>query len=87
MRLDFTIQSIATLTSQQTLVTKMFTERVQVTMDGQLQKQKGDTDCGVFCIAVTTSLLHNLVPGPFVQSLLRPHLIYCLENKLMMPFP
>ena len=69
------------------LLIEMFNEGVQVTVDGQLQKQKGDRDCGAFCIAVTTSLLHNLVPGPFVQSLLRPHLIHCLENKLMMPFP
>ena len=69
------------------LLIEMFNEGVQFTVDGEFQKQKGDRDCGVFCIAVTTSLLHNLVPGPFVQALLRPHLIHCLENKLMMPFP
>ena len=69
------------------LLIEIFNEGVQVTVDDQLQKQNGDRDCGVFCIAITTSLLHNLVPGPFVQSLLRFHLIHCLENKLMMPFP
>ena len=69
------------------LLVEMFNEGFQVTVDDQLQKQEGDRDCGVFCIAITTSLLHNLVPGPFVQSLLRPHLINCLENKLIMPFP
>ena len=68
------------------LLIEMFNEGVRVTVDGQLQKQKGDRDCGVFNIAVTTSLLHNLVSGPFVWSLLRPHFIHCLENKLMMPF-
>ena len=68
------------------LLIEIFNEGVQITMDDHLQKQNGDRDCGVFCIAITTSLLHNLMPGPFVQSLLRSHFIHCLENKLMMPF-
>ena len=73
--------------STKALLIKMFDKEVYITVDGELQKQKGDTDCGVFCIAVATSLLHNLVSGPFEQSLLRPHLIHCLEKKLMIPFP
>jgi len=69
----------------QDLLNKMFGEDVTVTVDTQVQKQKGDKDCGVFCIAIATSLLHNQTPGPFTQSLLRPHLIYCIENKSMIP--
>ena len=73
--------------STKALLIKMFDKEVYITMDGELQKQKGDTDCGAFCIAVATSLLYNLVPGPFEQSLHWPHLIHCLENKLMISFP
>jgi len=69
------------------LLKNMLGDDVTVTVDSQVQKQKGDKDCGVFCIAIATSLLHNQSPGPFTQSLLRPHLIYCIENKSMIPFP
>ena len=48
----------------------MFGEDITVTVDTQVQKQKGDEDCGVFCIAIAISLLHNQAPGPFTQSLL-----------------
>ena len=65
----------------------MFDEDITVTVDTQMQKQEGDRDCGIFFIAVTNSLLHNQIPGPFTQSLLRPHLIHCIENKQMIPFP
>ena len=71
----------------QDLLNNMFGEDVTVTVDTQVQKQKGDKDCGVFCIAIATSLLHNQTPGTFTQSLLQPHLIYCIESKSMTPFP
>ena len=45
------------------LLIEMFNEGVHVTVDGQLQKQKRDRGCGVFCIDIITSLLHNLVAG------------------------
>ena len=64
----------------QDLLNNMFGEDVTVTVDTQVQIQKGDKDCGVFCIAIATSLLYNQTPGPFTQSLLHPHLIYCIEN-------
>ena len=69
------------------LLNTMFGEDIKVTMDTQVQKQKEDKDCGVFCIAVATSLLFNQPPGPFTQSLLCPHLIHCIENKSMITFP
>lgn len=68
-------------------VNNMFDEDITITVDTQMQKQKGDRDCGVFCIAITTSLLHDQIPGPFTQSLLRPHLIHCIENQKMILFP
>ena len=86
IRLYDTIYSDIDQSTKASLI-KTFNKEVYITVDGELQKQKGDTDCGVFCIAATTSLQHNLVPGPSEQSLLWPHLIHCLENKLMIPFP
>ena len=61
----------------------MFDKDVTVTVDAQVQKQEGHKDCGNFCIAIATSLLYDLVPSPFIQSLLRFHLIHCFENKLI----
>lgn len=39
------------------------------------QKQEGGTDCGVFAIAIATSLLYNLSPLKFQQPQMRHHLI------------
>ena len=73
--------------STMALLNSMFEEKINVSMVPQVQKQQGDVDCGVFCAAIATSLLHDLSPGPYKQSLLRPHLISCIENKAMTPFP
>lgn len=73
--------------STMALLNSMFEEKINVIMVPQVQKQQGDVDCGVFSAAIATSLLHGLSPGPYKQSLLQPHLISCIENKAMMPFP
>ena len=46
----------------------MFKENVNVSIVPQVQKQEGDVDCGLFSIAIATSLLHGLSPGPYKQS-------------------
>lgn len=51
------------------------------------QKQEGSNDCGLFCIAIATSLLYKESPLKFVQSSLRSHLISCFENNKLVPFP
>ena len=53
----------------------------------QLEKQEGDVDCGVFSIAIATSLLHGLTPTQYNQSLMRHHLVHSLEAKTIQPFP
>ena len=68
------------------LLNSMF-EEVNFSIVGQLQKQQGDIDCGVFSIAIAASLLHGLTPMQYNQSLLRHHLIKCLEGKAIQPFP
>lgn len=73
-------------TPTMTLLNSMFEGDFTVTIV-PLQNQQGGSDCGVFSIAIATSLLHGHSPGPYKQSLLRPHLISCFENNLMLPFP
>jgi len=53
----------------------------------QLEKQQGDIDCGLFNIAIATSLLHGMTPVQYNQSLLHHHLVQCLEVKCFPPFP
>ena len=60
----------------------MFSKNITVTLV-PLQKQQGMMDCGVFSVAMATSLLRGLNPGFYTQSLLWPHLIECTENKSM----
>ena len=73
--------------STMALASSIFEENVNVSIVPQVQKQEGDVNCGAFSIAIATSLLYGLSPGPYEQSLLRPHLISCFENKVMTPFP
>ena len=52
-------------------------------------KQAGSDDCGLFAAAYCTSLAYGQNPSAFVydQSLMRKHLVLCLEAKKMEPFP
>ena len=52
-------------------------------------KQAGSNDCGLFAAAYCTSLAHGQNPSAFVynQSLLRKHLMCCLEAQKMELFP
>lgn len=72
--------------STMALIRSMFKEDITVAV-AKTQKQHGDVDCGVFSVAIATSLLHGLSPGPYVQALLRPHIISSFEKNLMQPFP
>ena len=47
------------------------------------QKQKGSKDCGVFAIAIATSLSFGLCPTNllFRQDLMRSHLVNCFNKN------
>ena len=49
----------------------------------KIQKQKGNIDCGVFAIAIATSLAYGIDPASreFQQDLMRQHLCQCLQAK------
>ena len=52
-------------------------------------KQKGGNDCGLFAVAVLTSLANgvDVTKAKFDQALMRTHLINCIDSKEMTPFP
>ena len=49
----------------------------------KMQKQKGNSDCGVFATAVATSLAYGIDPADcvFQQDLIRQHLSQCTMGK------
>ena len=51
------------------LLNSMFGKDTTVIL-APLQKQQGVVDCSIFSIAIATSLLHGIIPGPYTQSLL-----------------
>lgn len=67
------------------VINNMFEQRVDINMSQGVQKQEGIVDCGPFCIAIATSLLHGS-PIIFAQSLLCSSLISCLESFHLSPF-
>eukprot|EP00731_Ephydatia_muelleri_P024373 Em0016g644a len=54
-----------------------------------VQKQKGQSDCGLFAIAFATSLAHLQDPASITydQAKMRTHLIHCFETQSRTPFP
>ena len=63
---------------------KCFTAQITNTI-----KQSGSSDCGVFAAAYATSLTFGHNPCAFVydQCRMREHLLRCLQQKKMEPFP
>ena len=55
----------------------------------QVQQQGHTNDCGPFAIAFATSLVcgHNPATVNYNQDMLRPHLLQCLEESNISPFP
>ena len=53
------------------------------------QFQKGGSDCGLFAIAYALDLCLGTEPAGirYDQSQLRPHLLKCLSNECLTPFP
>ena len=53
------------------------------------QQDGGPVDCGLFAIAFATELAYGNDPVrvSYVQSAMRDHLLLCLEQGKMEPFP
>ena len=56
---------------------------------GSINKQKGSTDCGLFAVAITTTLALGLDPAgiTYHPSGLHCHLVKCLETGKFTMFP
>ena len=54
-----------------------------------VQMQSGGYDCGLFAIAFATALVHGEQPGRFLfdQDKMRHHLLKCLQEGELTPFP
>lgn len=54
-----------------------------------VQRQEGGNDCGLFAIAIATSLCfgHDPVGIKYTQSAMRQHLLSCLVADHLTPFP
>ena len=61
-------------------------ERIRISMV-EMQKQRGPDDCGLFAIAVATSLVHGAGLCTFRQDQMRRHVLGCFEEKLLCVFP
>ena len=55
----------------------------------QVNRQRGGLDCGVFAVAISTSLAFQQKPAviKFDQSAMQPHLVACFEKGQFSPFP
>ena len=56
-------------------------------MSKEMPKQKGGSDCGVYAIAVATTLLHGTKIEKYKRTLMRPHIVRCFENFQLTTFP
>ena len=70
-----------------TIVQNMFKKIGKVKIEiADMQVQKGSADCGLFAIAIATSLLYDINLS-YNQDKMRDHLLYCLEHGSLSVFP
>ena len=80
-------------TATETLLAKLMLTQCDIIKVhiASVNKQSGDSDCGIFSAAYCTSLAYEQNPSHggvvYDQSIMRQHLIKCLEEKKMVPFP
>ena len=70
------------------ILKQIFGVKVEVQV-GEGPKQDATADCGLFAIATYFVSLANIgvMPKEFDQSKMREHLVECLENFKLIPFP
>ncbi len=68
------------------LLLQLFGEQAKIKIKQDFQRQNGGYDCGVFAIAVCTSLAYDS-PLQFNQDTMRAHLLKCFKDLKLTPFP
>ena len=93
---DYDVMVFDSLNSHLSAGVKMQLSKLIKTSNKSLQikianvnKQANYDDCGVFAAAYCTALANGQNPSSFVynQSAMRKHLVQCLSNEIMEPFP
>ena len=93
---DYDVMVFDSLNSHLSAGVKMQLSKLIKTSNKSLQikianvnKQANYDDCGVFAAAYCTALANGQNPSSFVydQSAMRKHLVQCLSNAIMEPFP
>ena len=77
-------------TTKQRIAQLLKTSKTSYTIQiANVTKQSGCNDCGVFAAAYCTALAHRQDPSTLIfnQGAMRQHLLQCLEEKKMVPFP
>ena len=77
-------------TTKQLIAQLLKTSKKSYTIQiANVTKQSGCNDCGVFAPAYCTALAHGQDPSTLIfnQGAMRQHLLQCLEEKKMVPFP
>ena len=87
---DSSFKSMTTFTKKQ--IVSLFPDDVGPTIKVNIQsvqQQTNSVDCGIYSIASAASLLHGENPEliHYDSSLLRPHLLTCIQNNYFHPFP
>ena len=69
------------------LISNLFDREMEIVMSKEMPKQKGGSDCGVYAIAVATTLLHGTKIRKYKRTLMQPHIVCCFENFQLTTFP
>ena len=68
----------------------LFTNNTHIILKNiKIQYQRGTNDCGLFAIATACAICngHNPAELKFNQKCMRQHLLECLSNRTLIPFP
>ena len=52
------------------LISNLFDREIEIVISKEMPKQKGGSDCGMYAIAVATTLLHGTKIGKYKRTLM-----------------
>jgi Ulp1 family protease len=71
------------------VISNLFSKSGQKIVQVDVQRQESVQDCGLFAIAFSTAVLNgnNIRNTRFNQRTMRHHLIRCIDDGTLTPFP
>ena len=75
--------------STKQILNNLYKSRLTEYITTDITQQSGSVDCGLFAIANITAICHGQRPEKirYNQSLMRQHVVKCLESGELVPFP